>query len=729
MDTLTSHPNPSSRNRDDGQSVRRWDWQAPFRYLVDMHVPDWDPQMMAVYDADRHVRLVKQTGARALMIYANSHAGHCLWPTQVGVRHRSMGGRDFFGETVTACRRYGLVPRGYFSVFFDALSYERHPEWRQVPSGGEESVLGKRRGLVCPNAPGYRDYVASCMREIFGAYDIPDIFFDMMFLITSEPCLCTHCSARFRDEHGQALPRVENWEDATWRALHGARQEWILDFARFVYRTVKALRPEATVSHNQASFLQPGFVAPFQLVEACDYAFGDFYGGPTEHSLACKLFHSLKPDVPLECATFVKHDYADHVTLKTDETIRVESAIPALHGGAVLQIDAVNVDGTLNPAVYARLAAVNASREPFADCLGGRLLSDLGLYLDRNSMHPACHGQGMLHLDAAVGAARVLQKAHVPFSIVTNANLDQIDDFQAIILPGVLEMTSDQADVFRRYTANGGRIYASGVTALDRFGSGASHYLLEDVFGVRFMGYAGETATYLTPADAAVSAAVCPQDHLLFRGPCCRAVAVSEAQVLAALTLPFTPPSAGKVIGQTFASFHSNPPALVPERSPALTLNRFGKGFCIWSAMPFEREADAAAQRLLRWVVHTLLPGALWFEAEAPASVEVTLRRDDAKSRSLLSLLHLTTPPVPVGARLSVRLPPETRLRGIRDLRTGADMPFVIERGRVQLEIPPFSDLAVLALEYGGGDRNGHGTTWSSDPGVEERRTIASTVP
>jgi len=685
-----------------GGADRRWDLGTPFRYLVDMHVPDWDAQMLAKYDAEAIVRNVKRTGAQSLMIYAKSHAGQLLWNTVLAGRHRIMGSRDFFGETVAACRRHGLTPRGYFSVVFDGWAFEHHPDWRQEPTAGAESVLNQRYGVVCPNAPGYRAYVAACLKEVL-TYDIPDLFFDMMFWSWLTPCCCVHCTGRFRREHGGDLPREVDWEDPAWRALHRAREGWMLEFAWFVYDTVKRLRPDVTVSHNQASFLCGWeFAVPFELVGACDYAFGDFYGSATHHALACKLYKSLKPEAPFEFATFVKLNPQDHVTVKADDEIRVDCAIPILHGGAMLQIDAVNVDGTLNADVYARLEHVNAFREPLAETMGGRILGDVGVYLDRASMHPGGGVKGLIHTDAATAVARVLQEAHIPFGVVTNANTEKMVEFQAVILPAVLEMTEAQASVVRRYVEGGGRIYASGSTALDCFGSKASRYMLEDVFGVRYRGEEGESATYLTPGAGDVAAAIAPQDHLLHRGPCWRAEALAGTDVLASVTLPFTPPSAGRVIGQTFASIHSNPPGLAPEAWPALTEHRFGRGLCLWSAMPFEKEGDGAARRLVTAVVRRLLGTPCWFEAEAPPSVELVLRYDEARNRLLFGALHVTPALAPVGFQARVRLPPGMAVAGVRSVVEGSDVPHRLEAGGVVVEIAPFRHLAMLSIALAG---------------------------
>src|SRR2546426_105609 len=67
------------------------------RFLVDTHIPDWHPDQLARFDAARFVETIARGGAQALMLYANSHVGLALWPTEVRQRasmHANLRGRD-----------------------------------------------------------------------------------------------------------------------------------------------------------------------------------------------------------------------------------------------------------------------------------------------------------------------------------------------------------------------------------------------------------------------------------------------------------------------------------------------------------------------------------------------------------------------------------------------------------------------------------------------------------
>ena len=155
----------------------------------------------------------------------------------------------------------------------------------------------------------------------------------------------------------------------------------------------------------------------------------------------------------------------------------------------------------LNHRTYEYLSQINALHDAFEPFLGGEMLADVAIYFDKNSVYdPEANGMtaaeatknmwgGKLpHRDAVVGAARFLREAHIPFGVVTNVSLDQLSGYRAVILPSVLEMTAEQADIFREFVRNGGSLYASGVSSMSVPGEGEERFLLADVLGVRYMG-------------------------------------------------------------------------------------------------------------------------------------------------------------------------------------------------------------------------------------------------
>jgi hypothetical protein len=106
------------------------------------------------------------------------------------------------------------------------------------------------------------------------------------------------------------------------------------------------------------------------------------------------------------------------------EELLTEAHVATLHSAALLLIDYINIDGSVNPEVYALLGKLAAETSRYEPYLGGDLLADVALYFDKESLYnPAESGVDVAHLlapdqcphrDAMVGAARLLQESHIP---------------------------------------------------------------------------------------------------------------------------------------------------------------------------------------------------------------------------------------------------------------------------------------------------------------------------
>ncbi len=711
----------------------RWPDQVYRRNLVDMHIPDWDPALLSKFDPVDIVKTIADAGFQTIMPYGNSCTGLTFWRSKVGRMNRNMQGRDFFGEMVRESKRNNLYAVAYFCLIYDNWAYEYHPDWRLIPDDDSIPSHPQRYGFACLNSP-YRDYVLAALRELVGNYDFEGIFVDMP--LWPDVCYCAHCTERFRREDGAEPPRIVDWDDPTWRKFQAARQRWMLDFGQSVYKCIKETRP-ITVTLNYAGALHNWrFGSPLELHNAMDYVCGDFYGGAAQHSLVCKTYHGLTRNRPLEFMTSRTRDLRDHVTTKPFEEIKKESAVAPLHSAAFMMIDAINVDGTINHDLYKFLSGLNQERAPLEPFLGGDLMADVAIYFDKESVYNPLEQKirvGQIrnledcpHRDAVIGLARVLREAHIPFGVITNANLEQLTKYRAVLLPSVLEMTAAQADQFRKFVDAGGALYASGPSSLDRFDSSGPRFLLEDVFGVHYTGtvgdklqgsaggsggsFSGEATpeawrtswTFLSPKDDAVLKLLWPQKELSFPGPMLKATAASGAEVLATITLPFAPPAQGRPIGSRFGAIHSNPPALTPGTDPGLVMNSFGKGKTLWAAAPIESSSEAVNARLVAALLKRLLPGPYCFEVDTHPSVEMTLFHQVDKQRMLAGLLTMQQqlPPFPANATVRVQPPMGKKVTAVLHLPERKPVEFKTVGAYVQFDLEPFDALSMALIEY-----------------------------
>jgi hypothetical protein len=709
--------------------LRKVDWPSTTyrRFLIDTHVPDWD-SLLENFNAADYVSTIAGAGFQSCMQYANSHVGLCLWRTKLGQMHRGMHGRDYFGEVMEECRRHGLHRVAYFSLIFDDWAYQNYPNWRILPEDGYDKILYSRLGTVCPNSP-YRDHALACLRELVGNYDFEGIFLDMTFW--PAVCYCPHCTERFWREHHNEPPRIVDWKDPLWRSFQKARERWMLEFAKTVTQTIKQTRPVSVYHQFGTAFAAWPAGVSLEQNDASDWCLGDFYGGAAQFSLVCKSYWGMTRTRPFEFATSRTLDLHDFETTKPLESMLLESLVPTIHSSACLLIDAIKPDGSLNHRAYEYLSQVNAQHDPYEPFLGGELLADVAIYFDKGSMYdpeesgkpvsevaiphtfggpksPSLKGETTFvrrqppHLDAVVGSARILREAHIPFGVVTNTTLDQLGRFRGVILPGVLEMTTEQADRFRKFVQEGGVLYASGPSSLSVPGEGEPRFLLEDVLGVRYLGGLGSTATYLTPADPEVYELIWPQENVTYPGPMVQGKEQAGAQVLATVTLPIVDPKVGYAIGTHFAQIWSNPPATPPGRNPGIVVNSYGKGKAIWVAAPIESRVESLYVNLVTYLLQRALSKPYHFEVEANRAVEMTLFDQADKHRLLVGLLNMQTdvPTISVGGTVRVQVPAGRTAKRVLSLPEQKEIPFHEAGSYIQFKIAPFKILKMALVEY-----------------------------
>lgn len=702
----------------------KWPSQTYRRLLIDTHVPDWDPRLLADFDAAEYVSTIAGAGFQSFVQYANSHVGLCLWRTKIGQMHAGMKGRDYFGEVMTQCRRHRLHRLAYYSLIFDDWAYQNHPEWRILPENGYDRILYSRTGTVCPNSP-YREHAFACLRELVGNYDFEGIFLDMVFW--PAVCYCPYCTVRFWREYHDEPPRIVNFNDPLWRSFQKAREAWMLEFAKAATQAIKQTRPVWVYQQFGTAFAAWQAGVSLEQREASDFCGGDFYGGAAQFSLVCKTYTSLTPKRPFEFMTSrTGPNLHDFETTKPLQQILVESMVPTVHSAAYLLIDAINPNGTLNPFAYQYLGEVNSRQAPYERFLGGDLLADVAIYYDKASMYnPDVNGlhsseadpafgyggpqkphvetaptKNPPHLDAVVGTARILREAHIPFGVVTNVTLDQLGQFRAVIIPSVLEMTAEQAGEFRRFAQNGGVIYVSGPSSLSNLAERG--FPLEDVLGVRYLGRLGTQTTYLTPSDPKLKKVIWPQQDVTFPGPMVHATSLPGSNVSATVTLPWVAPDVGYAIGTRFAQIWSNPPAMVPGRDPGIVTNSFGKGKGIWVAAPIESISEPVYAALVSRLLRDALPAPYCFELGADPAVEMTLLHQPQNHRFLVGLLNMpervTT--VAVTATVSVHLPSGSKPTRVQHVPDEKDIPFERAGPYVRFTVAPFKTMTMALVSY-----------------------------
>lgn len=574
--------------------MEKWYKGVYRRQLTDMHINDDNDLYLSKFDENEYFNNLKKARIQSPMIYLQSHTGLCNYPTKVSRTHKAMQGENNkIKRLINLCKADGMKVVGYYSLIFNNVAIEMHPDWEMVTSNGETwRTMGRRYGLCCPNNLEYRAFLDENVKEMAEYFDNLDgAFYDMPYW--EIPCACKYCKERFYAETGKEIPTVEDWESENWLLYVKKRQDWMGEFANYTKEISYKYMPNVTCELNFAAVVNADWMAgSTELInDACEFTGGDLYGDLYNHSFTAKYYYGVSKNQPFEYMTCrCNKDLREHTITKTEEMLEKEIMLTLAHHGATLNIDAINPDGTLDGRVYELLGKVFKKQIPYEEYMDkGELYSDIAVYFDARTTFKTPYGDTCNKL-CAINTNKTLVENHIATAIISNGNIKNLDIYKMIIAPCLQDFDNDKPLEFINYVKNGGVLYLSGKS---------DARLVKEFFGAEFVGYTNgdskfkhvykgynEAQAYITPtSDYYVVLDGFNEKYPLpitYKLPLFKNV---KGEVKGYITMPYTDPDNN----YEFASIHSNPPAYKTEY-PAIVEANYGKGKVIWSVAHIEND-------------------------------------------------------------------------------------------------------------------------------------------
>ncbi len=593
------------------------------RHLCDMHIDDWNEEFLSEFDPDEYFANLKRAKVENAMLYFQSHVGLCYYPTKTGRMHNAFQGKENAMRILAEkCRANGISVTGYYSLIYNNWAHDTHPQWRMVRKDGQsaraasekvDSAFGQnavcRYGICCPNNMDYRDFVEAQIKEMADYFTFDGMFFDMLFWM--HPCYCPSCQKRWAEEVGGKLPEIEDWADPTWQLHMEKRRQWMGEFAQFATDTLKKYAPHASVEHNLASLGEPhrhrGNAE--EVLLASDFAGGDLYGGPYNHSFICKLYRNVTQSKPFEyMSTRCTPTLAKHTTSKSEDVLRSEVSLTAAHHGATLLIDAIDPVGTLDSRVYDMFGRIMEKQIPYEPFFDGEMVEDIGLYYSLRSKFNA-HGESYDNHSSCVRMVQTMVSEHISCGVT--GSLHEISNYQVLVAPMLTQWDGKDFSRIINYVRSGGQLYLSGSDC---------GVLLQEFFGARVTGRTEHSVVYIAPnAQAGEYFGMFNEKYPLHvDGTAPILSGIDPAKVIATIKLPYTKQ------GRThFASIHSDPPGILTN-IPAVAVTSYGKGKVLWSAMPIESVDNYNHSQVFLNLLSSCFSIIPSFLSDAPSDVEIT---------------------------------------------------------------------------------------------------------
>jgi hypothetical protein len=616
-----------------------------FRKVLMAYVsPEWAKQRGAKFNAREWIDSLAAAETRCIQPWAKDHYGYCYFKSSLGRAYPT----DVIGELIKEARPRGIGVIAYYSVGFDAYATGMHPEWLYVDALGEPRATPTGPFLwACLNSP-YRDYCLQQIGELVANYDLDGVWLDILPLrpasvaidarpglnyVPDAPCYCPTCQVLYHERYGCDVPLLPSEADRVrgfQMRVDGARS-----FIEEVARITKSRRSDAIVTYNGSGKPVDAIdCADLSSVEAHapDYMRASFFSRWGRHSgRMTEIYTPL--GLPGSGLGFNGWD------LKPVEMVELETAIVMSQGGVLWLCQSSYPDGTTDQAQYdlfKRVFRHVKTLEPYVR--DAQSVSNVALVMTNRPYSAPTHGHESQLATEALHQALV--HGHFQFDILKlPADLSQ---YRVLILAEQIVMTDEDAEALRRFVYDGGCLFATGATSLlGATGAARSNFALADVFGADFRRNSQQPYVYLRLADDTIRNGI-PHVPILMQMPSVE-VEVTRGQALGYAEYPELKRT------NVVTILWGYPPPDREQRHPAIVLNHYGRGVCIYSTVGFPHRTNDWAEilkrgretanttagnaleviwteRLARNIVSRLLPETV-LDTDAPVGVEVTLNR------------------------------------------------------------------------------------------------------
>ncbi len=539
--------------------MARCDWFRKHTRQVhmDFHMPEFPPEAITSFRADEFVAHLLHGRVNMVALFAKCHFGNSFYHTRVGHKHSGLP-NDFLMEAAVACREAGIRTLAYYSLCCDIRVCGEHDHWRATEEDGTPTPTHGSWGPVCINTPYREELVLPQLQEIAQSYPVDGFFIDIPMVAK---CYCRYCRQKFEAMYGYEL---------TPQLPENERQGFLYNSTGRLLRELRAIcedhNPELVIVTNRSGRID----APlsFRELNDCGVWESQPQSNYLSHSFAARTVRTY--DYPVQVMSVRFYQGWGDLTLKPAAQMTTEFAAMIGNGCVASSGDQVNVDGTLQPAVYDMFdRAFGFVQEREQILAGAETVCHTALLAPvPRPDYPAPEALG----PAMQGAHKALVESHVQFDILPSLDLDKLADYRYVVLSGSPEYALEVYPAVRDWVSAGGTLVACGTSLLR-----GHHCLeLEDVLGIEFLEPSVFSVSHFRPRPEVRGEA--DDLPLQCRGRSLKAIP-HGAQVLADYIYPQIETT------KDYAFRHTcPPPSLHPSPYPFATINDFGDGRGVYIA-------------------------------------------------------------------------------------------------------------------------------------------------
>ena len=420
---------------------------------LDFHTSGLIPGIGEKFDKKQFQDALKAGHVNSITVFSKCHHGWSYHPTRVNEMHPYLK-FDLLQAQLDACKEIGVRAPVYISAGLDEKEAVRHPEWLFRRANESLSWAADFTGepyfhVLCFNT-GYMDLLEKQIEEVMQKYDPCGIFLD---IVSIQPCYCASC-------RNEILKRGKDP-----RNIDAAMEQAELVYKRYAQRvekTIRAYSKTCTIFHNgghipkgRRDIAQNDTHLELESLPTGGWGYNHF---PLSASYVMQLNKEY-----LGMTGKFHSTWGEFGGFKHPNALRYETALSLAYGAKCSIGDQLHPSGEMNEDTYRLIGAAYSEvekKEPW--CEDAYNIADVGV-LSEEAVHTKIANRDTVY-NGDIGANKILMEGKYLYRF-----LDLQSDFtpyKVIILPDTVRLDKKTAKRLADYVSKGGKILASGQSAL-----------------------------------------------------------------------------------------------------------------------------------------------------------------------------------------------------------------------------------------------------------------------
>lgn len=421
---------------------------------LDFHTSEYIENIGKKFNKKQFQTALKRGHINSITLFSKCHHGWSYHPSKANEIHPHLD-FDLLGAQIQAAHEIGVKTPIYLSAGLDEKMAHRHPEWL-VRNLDESTTWAKdftEPGYhkMCMASP-YLGYLVKQIEEVCENYDADGIFLDIAGV---QPCYCQNCIAE-REKLG----------------LNPYNEKDVLKHAEMVYRhyaeeTRKAVdkyKPHLPLFHNGGHIRQGrrDLVNYNTHLELESLPTGGW--GYDHFPFSARYCQGLGIDYLGMTGKF-HSTWGEFGGFKHPNALRFETALAAANGAKCSIGDQLSPTGKMDMVTYDLIGSAYSELEEKEDWLDNvESVANIAIISPEAYVGNLSTGQMTKIDDSGSGVCRIMLEGKYLFDIIDFES--DLSKYKVVILPDVIRVNSDFAKRLRRFCDCGGKVLATGKSAL-----------------------------------------------------------------------------------------------------------------------------------------------------------------------------------------------------------------------------------------------------------------------